>query len=223
MEIQRKILCIALLLVVVANGQVPRERFEKASFKLADHSSYASQKKFPKELEKQILTVLAYYPELGDTKIIFRRKKRKTPLTSRPRFFDVFKGKNKRAYVITISTKTKATISPILFDNLSYNAQIGVLAHELGHIVTYKQKSSFEIMGIAFKLLNAKFVDHFEYETDLIAIQHGMGHQLFGWSVFVRKALKIEEWNGISNKGNERYMNPETIKQHMDSLNLYSK
>ena len=223
MELQQKFLCIALLLVAVANGQVPREHFEKASFKLADYTGYVSQKKFPKELEKQVLTALSYYPELRETKIIFRRKKRKTPLTSRPRFFDIFKGKKKRAYVITISTKTKTAISPILFDNLSYNAQIGVLAHELGHIVTYKQKSSLEIMGIAFKLLNPKFVDLFEYETDLIAIQHGMGYQLFGWSVFVRKALNIEEWNGISNKGNERYMNPATIKQHMDSLDLYIK
>lgn len=125
--------------------------------------------------------------------------------------------------MITISTKTQKTYEPILFHNLPYNAQIGVLAHELGHIVTYKEKTSFQVIGIAFKLLNTKFVDRFEYETDSIAIQHGMGYQLFGWSVFVRKALKIEEWNGISNKGTERYMNPETIKHHMQALKRYKK
>ena len=206
-----------------AHGQVPKEHFDEAAFNSGAYLDFATQKKYPKQIEKPLLTALSYYPELKDTKIIFRLKKRNTPLTSRPRFFHVFKGKKKRVYVITISTKTLKTFEPILFHNLPYNAQIGVLAHELGHIVTYKQKSSFQILGIALKLLNAKFVDRFEYETDHIAIQHGMGHQLFGWSVFVRKALKIEEWNGISNNGNERYMNPQTIQRHMQSLERYAQ
>ena len=224
MEQLPKFLFFAIgLLVSVVHCQAPKELFTETSFNTKDFLDFAAHKKYPERIEKQVLTALSYYPELRDTKIIFRLKKRNTPLTSRPRFFDVFRGKKKRAYVITISTKTKKTFEPILFHNLPYNAQIGVLAHELGHIVTYKEKTSFQIMGIAFKLLNTKFVDEFEYETDRIAIQHGMGYQLFGWSVFVRKALKIEEWNGISNKGNERYMNPETIKQHMQALKRYEK
>lgn len=223
MEQRTKFLILAIsFLVINAYAQVPREHFDKGTFDRTDFTSFLKHKKYPKLLEKQVLTALSYYPELKDTNIIFRLKKRKTPLTSRPRFFDVFKGKKKRAYVITISTKTLEKFEPILFHNLPYNAQIGVLAHEIGHIATYQQKSSWQILGIAFKLLNTKFVDHFEYDTDLTAITHGMGHQLFNWSVYVRKALNIEEWNGLANSGQERYMNPETIKNYMRSLDLYN-
>ncbi len=205
----------------MVKGQTPQVRFSKDGFQQERYRSFMTRKSYPQEIEQQVLTALSYYPELKDTPIIFRFKERNTPLTSRPRFFHVFKGKRKRGYVITISTKTKDTFAPILFQNLPYNAQIGVLAHEIGHIVAYKEKSSVQVLGLAFKLLNAKFVDAFEYDTDLTAIEHGMGHQLYDWSVYVRKALNIVEWNGITNSGQERYMNPSTIKRHMEALDIY--
>ncbi len=221
-HVQLKHICLAIFLIGnMAYGQTPQVSFSKDAFQLEPYRSFKANKSYPQEMEQQVLTALAYYPELKDTKIIFRFKKRNTPLTSRPRFFHVFKGKKNRAYVITISTKTKDAFAPILFHNLPYNAQIGVLAHEIGHIVTYKKKSSFQILGIAFKLLNAKFVDRFEYDTDLTAIAHGMGHQLYDWSVYVRKALNIVEWNGITNSGQERYMNPTTIQGYMQSSGIY--
>ena len=50
------------------------------------------------------------------------------------------------------------------------------------------------------------------------------GYQLLSWSKEVRQKLDLKQWGG-SNQPNgtrERYMNPETIKNHMKLLPIYN-
>ena len=97
----------------------------------------------------------------------------------------------KREYIVTISNKTIKKLSPILFYNLPFNAQIGVLGHELSHIVTYINNSTLKMLAIPFGFLSRTYVDNFEYYTDFTCIQHGLGYQLLDWSKYVRDTLKI--------------------------------
>jgi len=211
------------------NAQTPMKIFQKEKFDLDSYSSQMLNKKIPDAIKAQVLTALKFYPELKDSKVVFRLKKRKTPLTSRPRISNIFRRKKNRTYVITISTETNNELAPILFRNLPYNAQIGVIGHELGHIVEYNSKNSFQIIGLSFKILSSKFVDSFEFNTDRIAIEHGLGYQLYDWSVFVRKALNIDTWlgaskniaSGIDSNVNQRYMNPETIEKFIALNEIY--
>jgi hypothetical protein len=225
-------LCLSFFVfyIWVGNTQKPVKEFDSASYDSILYEDYATNKKIPQSIRPQVLTALSFYPELKDSKIIFRFKKRKTPLTSRPRIFSVFRGKKKRAYVITLSSETKKHLAPILFSKLPYNAQVGVLGHEIGHIVEYKEKSSVQLIGLSLKLFNSTFVDSFEFETDKRTIEHGLGYQLLDWSIFVRQALNITEWKGASkelsagNKPevNQRYMNPETIRKYIKNSEVYS-
>lgn len=205
-----------------AFAQIPVSHFNKEDFHSTFYSSFENNKEIPNEIKVQTLIALSFYPELNDVKIIFRFRKRTTPLTSRPRLLSTFKRKINRTYVITISTKTNENLTPILFLNLPFNAQIGVLGHELGHIVEYKNKSTFQLIGIPFNMLNTKYTNRLEFNTDLICINHGLGYQLYDWSSYVRGVLRIPEWQGASidysNKetlDKQRYMNPETIKKYM--------
>lgn len=212
-------------------GQRPVKTFRVEEFKSKQLEQYASNKKFPREIEPQVLTALSYYPELKDIKIEFRIKKRNTPLTSRPRIFSVFRKKKNRKYIITISSESSDRLVPILFSNLPYNAQIGVLGHELAHIADYNTKNTFQLLGLSFGMLSAKYVDKFEWNTDKRTIEHGLGYQLYAWSSYVRKALDIKEWHGASqdvdegNKPsiNERYMGPSTILGQIKSGGKYQK
>lgn len=214
----------------IGKAQSPVKKFDSLAYNSKLYSQYRTNKKIPEEIAPQVLTALSYYPELKDAKIIFRLKKRKTPLTSRPRIFSVFRGKKKRAYVITISSETKKYLAPILFSRLPYNAQVGVIGHEIGHIVEYKEKSSLQLIRLSFKLFNSDFVDSFEFNTDQRTIEHGLGYQLLDWSIFVRKALGIIEWKGASEdlatgnlpEVNQRYMNPKTIRTQIQDLELYN-
>ena len=210
-------------------AQIPVKEFQEQDFEETKYASYEYHKTIPKEIRKQALMALSYYPELKNIDITFRLRKKITPLTSRPRIIGVFQKKKNRRYVITISTQTNSKLAPILFSNLPYNAQVGVLGHELGHIVTYNTKNTFQIIGLSFKILKPKFVDSFEFNTDKICIEHGLGYQLYDWSRYVRKALNIVAWKGApggvpvtaDDTENQRYMNPETIMQYIRSTSLY--
>ncbi|MEM9076999.1 MAG: hypothetical protein AAGC43_08165 [Bacteroidota bacterium] len=212
------------------HAQTPKVEFYPEDFNSSDYKEYEFRKKIPKEIQAQVLTALSYYPQLKYTRIKFRFKKRKTPLTSRPRISHVFLPKNWRTYVITISKETTESFAPILFSRLPYNAQIGVLGHEIAHILDYKSQTSFQLIGLGFKIGKSSFVDRFEFETDERTIAHGLGYQLLDWSIFVRKALGIMEWKGASETlesgnisgTNERYMNPETIKKYIAQNPLYN-
>lgn len=213
-----------------ANAQAPQTVFTFEEYDAVYYEQFGNNKRIPDKIRPQVLTALSFYPELKNTRIVFRLKKRKTPLTSRPRISSAFLPKGIRSYVITLSTETESFLAPILFSELPYNAQIGVLGHEIAHIAEYKTKTSFQLIGLGFKIGNPQFEDRFEFNTDKRAIEHGLGHQLLDWSRFVRTALNIVEWKGASinlDEGNkpeaqERYMNPETIQNYIAQYSIYS-
>lgn len=211
-------------------AQKPQKRFEKRLCDSTEYSYYYKRKKIPNEIKSQVLTTLLFYPELKNTKIIFRYRNRKTPLTSRPQLWGINNNSANRTYIVTISNKTIPELKPILFTNLPYNAQIGVLGHELAHISSYNKKNIGELMGLSLKLLQSKNVDVFEFETDRICIEHGLGYQLKDWSQYVQKTLNIPEWRGASkgnygkkNKGHTmRYMDPKTIMEYISKNPIYN-
>ncbi len=161
---------------------------------------FGAKKTFIKEYEAQILTALSYYPELKNVEIIFRLKKTNTPLTSKPSFVSLFRAAKNRKYIVTISEQTNPYLEPILFKNLNFNAQIGVLGHELSHISNYIHKGFGKMFHIIeIEIFSKKQVDSFEYNTDLTCISHGLGYQLLDWSLSVRQNLGKENWRGANN------------------------
>ncbi|WP_291131663.1 hypothetical protein [Flavobacterium sp. UBA7682] len=188
---------------------------------------FGTNKVIPEKYEAQILIALSYYPELKDTQIEFRVKKTKTPLTSKPNILSFLLSAKKRKYCVTISEQSNTYLEPILFKNLSFNAQIGVLGHELAHIANYRQKGfgkMFNIIGI--EIFSKKQVDKFEYNTDRVCINHGLGYQLLDWSKWVRQNLGRDNWRGANNitinPKKERYMNPESILKMINELPIYN-
>lgn len=220
-----------LLSISNAKAQAPIKNFNRNGFDAGQYSDFAANKKLPEAIQSQVLRALSFYPELKNVHIIFRFRKRRTPLSSRPQVLSTFKKRKNRKYVITISTKSNKKLAPILFFNLPYNAQIGVLGHELGHITEYDTMRTGQLLTLIFKLLNPKYTDEFEFNTDLIGINHGLGYQLYDWSEYVRSALDIPEWRGAYDDYSvkqraltkQRYMNPQTIEKFMESNSIYLK
>lgn len=194
----------------------------------AIREEYGKNKEIPKIFEQQILIALSYFPELKDTHIEFRVKKANSPLSARPKVIGLFTSAKKRKYVITISESADPKLESILFNNLSFNAQIGVLGHELSHISDYSTKGFAKMCNLLFiELFSKKEVDKFESRTDLICISHGLGYQLFDWSFSVRQNLNTDYWRGASNinctKRTERYLNPSTINNILLNNPLYKE
>ncbi len=191
-------------------------------------TTFGNNKKLPKGFEKQALIALSYYPELKDTRIVFKiRKKGAAPFASRPSTWSLlFRKPAKRKYQVFISQKTKPVLTPILMKSLSFNGQIGVMGHELAHTSFYLKKKFGAMVKIALSTISPRYLDKFEYDTDQIAIAHGLGFQLISWSeqthAFIKKETKLGS-KGPFDKlfENERYMRPGTIRQKMKAFSIY--
>jgi len=209
-----------------------KEEWQSAEITATDYqqllATYGNNKTLPKGYEKQALIALSYYPELKDIRIVFKiRKRGGAPFASRPTGWSLlFRKPSKRKYQIFISEKTKPILNPILMKNLSFNGQIGVMGHELAHTSFYLQKKAGAMVKIALSTFSSRYLDKFEYETDQIAIAHGLGFQLLSWSE--QTHAFIERETKLAGKGpfdklfeNERYMRPSTIRKKMKAFSIY--
>jgi len=187
--------------------------------------NFSYKKTMSKDFETQILIALSYFPELKAVKIKFRIKNKITPLSTRPSFVGMFRFTKNRTYIITISKKSISFLDTILLCNLNYNAQIGVLGHELSHVSDFNSKGFGSMCRVVIGHLSKKYVDSFEFITDRACIDHGLGYQLLAWSINVRENLKSTSWLGAANMPpdsiSERYMNPGTIERILLMHTMY--
>lgn len=134
-----------------------------------------------------------------------------------------------RTYLINIATKSHAMFEPILLENMEFNAQVGVLGHELAHISDFSKRSFWGMLGILLGNLSPQYLDKMEYATDDRTVVRGLGHQLLAWSTHVSTASEtyFKENPGLVSKAlqnvmeNERYMTPTTIQKRMSELEIY--
>jgi hypothetical protein len=209
--------------------QVPRKSFNpddlSESYFRDLKKEFGNKKRYPPQFERQILIALSHYPELEHIPILFRIRKRHTPATTKVTVTGLFEAPETRHYVITISDSTEDMLMPLLFKNLPFNAQVGVIGHELGHVADPSTQSLFQLLKHGVRNISRKYVDRFEYNTDAICIAHGLGYQLLEWSKYVRSTMKTINWDGPDyahrKKDRERYMNPETIEKRINENPIY--
>ncbi|OBX25222.1 hypothetical protein A9996_10855 [Gelidibacter algens] len=134
-------------------------------------SSYGNNKTILKDFETQTLKALSYFPELKDIKIKFRLKNRTTPLATRPSFFSLLRSAKNRTYIITVSKQSNAELDTIALKNLKFNAQIGVIGHELSHISDYLNRGFLKMNSIGLDIIfSKKRIDALEFNTALITV-----------------------------------------------------
>lgn len=150
----------------------------KPSDDLADISDHVEVMRLPFHIAR------LYYPQLDKTNIQLVSGRLKTTLAARPKWTFLFRTQDKRCYQIIIN-RDVSHVEGVVFHDLPFNAQVGVLGHELGHIFDYSQMSRFQIvkMGISYLFYDSRC--EIEHRTDEIAIKHGLGWQLLDFSDFV--------------------------------------
>jgi hypothetical protein len=110
---------------------------------------------------------------------------------------------------------------------MDFNAQVGIIGHELAHVADFKQRSLLSLIGSGIgHIFSARYIDRFEFRTDSICIAHGLGYQLFSWSNFIRNTMHTKNWQGADNINKmpmmrERYMNPSTIEKYIREMPVY--
>lgn len=183
----------------------------------------------PAEFEKQILTALSYFPELRETTITFVLVKGNSGvIETRPEWISVFRNSKHRRYLVFIGDSS-AKHSPVFkFRDSPVNGQVGIIGHELVHILYFSRKNSFGLLHTGIAHISTRYMDNFENKTDSICIERGLGYQLIDWNIYLRKAFGMKDPEKgpdpfLNDTTRERYMSPERIRQVIKKSKLYRK
>jgi len=157
---------------------------------------------------------LAYYPELKNCRIKFVDSgKSKIAHQAIPSFLSCLKLKKNRTYLIRIASDQYGELDSTLFQNLEFESQVGVLGHELAHILDYNDESSISILFKGLKYQFSKtFRTKYERETNEEAISRDLGSQILSWSKEVNQYLLQDNRN--------YYHSPLEVELMLDSLKM---
>lgn len=173
-------------------------------------SNHSNNKVLLSEYELPILIALSRYPELANTDIEFVFQKIKSNLAARPKGFNVFRRKGKRKYKVMVNLPEFAR-APL--DSATFNAQVGVIAHELAHIAYYESKRTPRIVLDGLWYWNLNFRSRFERATDARTIEHGAGWQLRDFSLFIQEFITDDP--KYSAYKDRVYMTPAEIEERV--------
>lgn len=179
--------------------------------------NYGMNKKFVKDYELQSLIALSYYPELKNVPITFRYCDIKTTMEVRPEYFSALKSSN-RKYIISIGTNTHK--QSVLLNETSFNAQIGVIGHELAHIMDFEQRSVKSLLILAFKYTVLGDWAKYERSIDRLAIIRGFGWQEVEFANFVQNKSNASVKYKKFKKAN--YLSAVEIENEIVNMNMYS-
>ena len=185
--------------------------------KLAEfRTSFGKNKTIPKEFEVQTFIALSYYPELKDSHIEFIRTNIKTTMACRPTTRSLIRRYN-REYTITIDNDDER--EGVILDDVPFNAQIGIIGHELAHIIDYENKGTGGIAKLGINYATGNYPPELEKSIDKLTIQRGLGWQLFDWADFVlNKSKASKEYKEFKRKS---YLTPEEIKKQIENDRQY--
>lgn len=200
---------------------VPRAAYDRDHWEphlAALRHEFGRNKEIPAQYELETLIALSHFPALKDTRIRFVLRS-KAPISSRPFVWTLLRGKkSRRVYRIGIDESDRWSGSPALLKNMSFNARIGALGHEIAHTDYYETKRWYHFIAIGASFVSKRFHKKFERGTDQRAIEAGLGYQLWLWSRDIRGGRLAENPNSWLDR---YYYAPAVIQSQMEVLPAY--
>jgi len=215
---------VSFILTMHSNAQNSYQQFylKRESFEddlSALRNEFGNKKIFPAEIEMECLAALSFYPELKNTDIEFRFGNLNFTMISKPRFKSISKDRTQRQYVIIIQ-KPGLSKNNLEWKELSFNAMVGWIGHELGHVLHYSHKSSGGILFIGMKYAVPGYRRKMERFTDQLAIQHNLGYALYEGVDYTINSSHA----GVHYKNNQEkfYLHTEEIIARIHSKETWS-
>lgn len=168
-------------------------------------------KVIPAAYRDVILQALLFYPELENDHIEFRPVKfHVVPYGTMPAAATIIRRAQQRKYIVFLKEESRCPEVQALFRNLPPGAQVGIIAHELGHVIQYR---SLPAPGLALMLLFYGFPPlqkKVESGADKQAIAHGAGEHLLEWATYIRR---IPGYMKQSPRHERYYLKPGQIEE----------
>ena len=180
----------------------------------SDVEAFIKNKIIPDEMHSVIVTALSQYPDLANTRIEFRYEDeiRKSVMQAQPKLGSLLRSKSKRAYVVKISRYLELKDENLDISALPFEVLVGWIAHELGHIMDYRDRSGLAMMGFGAKYcLSEKYLKKAERRADMYALRHGLGEKVVETKKFILNHAEIPDWYKTRIK--RLYMSPKEYSQ----------
>ena len=167
------------------------------------------------ECQKAFWLALQLFPELKNIKFEILQKPLSTTMQARPNVNSFF-GK-KRSYTVFINNDPN--FEGIQFKDIPFNAKIGIICHELCHLLDYEQKSKGQIIQTGIRFLSTQGRASYEKSIDYAVIEKGAGWQLYDWAYYAINQSKASPEYKEFKKQN--YLQPSEINEIIESLTIY--
>ena len=178
-----------------------------------------TNKIIPEAILAETKIALSHYPELSDTPIEFRFKKKikKSFMQAQPKFSGIFKKKKNRAYYVMISENFNIEGEEFSIKEVPSDVLIGWIGHELGHVMDYQERSGFNLIQFGIGYLTSKrFIKEAERAADTFAVSHGMGDYILATKDFILNHANLSEV--YKDRIRRLYLSPEEILLLVEEL-----
>ncbi len=159
---------------------------------------------------------MTHYPELCSRKISVQYGCIKTSMAAQPRVWSVFRKRDKRKYKVIINKKVQTDQARLVYA-APFDARVGVMGHELAHILDYSTKSGWQVLWTGIRYLGKKYRRTMERETDSVTITRGLGWQLYHYAYFVIYEAQIDD--AYRDYKLDMYLKPEEIYEMIETIN----
>ncbi|MEK6478954.1 hypothetical protein WJR50_15515 [Catalinimonas sp. 4WD22] len=197
---------------------VEKEQFLPTKIKDSE-KQILKNKKVPSIIQEEVAEVLSYFPELAEIQIdfVFKDRINKSFMQAQPKWYGFFQSKNKRDYVIKISRNFQMEDYMLPIEELPKDIIIGWLAHELGHIMDYQDKSAFALIKFGLSYITShEYMIEAERTADVKAIHCNLGDYLVIKKNFIQNHSDIPL--NYKDRIKQFYMSAEEAIELMDNL-----
>lgn len=178
-------------------------------------------------LKKQFNYIFKFYPKMLVKHIIIEFNRKENVVKVKPKFSSIFKMPSQRIYTVYFSKSTKSTLDSVLLENLSFNAQLGLLATQVSVIEDLSTGGFFNFIGWYFKHLGHNGMKRVRADAERRTLEVGLGYQLLALNTELEEKLKIDNWMDTKGYANymhhykNRNMKAQTILNFMNDLPVY--
>jgi hypothetical protein len=166
---------------------------------------------------KAIKYIKCYFPELNGVHIYISKSKIKTTMLCKPVLNKSMVYRSKRSYTISFTEKNSFGVP---FNEIPQNALIGIIAHELCHIVDYQKRDFIQLLKLGLGYLAVKQRKRFiERKIDFMVIDRGLGRYLLEWTNY---CLSNTESKTYRKEKMYYYLSPDEIRRCTMCMKSYS-
>lgn len=178
-------------------------------------------------LRRQFDYILKFYPKMLVKKIIVSYNTSSKIVFTKPKFSALFKMPEEREYKVYFSRQTHSTLDSVMLQNLSFNAQLGLIANQVSQIEDFSTGGFFDFIAWYFRRLTRRGRNKTYTNNEEKTMEVGLGYQLISLNRELEKNLRIENW--MNTNGYTRYarhmrnqaMRPELIINFINDLPFY--